>query len=178
MSSNDKQDKSDTPRMDATLGKGSDWVFAEGCRLERELAESRQMHAELQREIEKMAANTFRSHAAPVAADPQPLPGTACKAIYDEAIAVAQREKPLGSSADWISTALVHVYAAGQRSITRSATAPRSDVYALVDAVATMFSKHPGEMTNWPEWDAVSLAFHKLPEAHVEIVAAESRSKE
>jgi hypothetical protein len=126
MSSNDKQDKSDTPRMDATLGKGSDWVFAEGCRLERELAESRQMHAELQREIEKMAANTFRSHAAPVAADPQPLPGTACKAIYDEAIAVAQREKPLGSSADWISTALVHVYAAGQRSITRSATAQRA----------------------------------------------------
>jgi hypothetical protein len=59
-----------------------------------------------------------------------------------------------------------------------SATAPRSDVYALVDAVATMFSKHPGEMTNWPEWDAVSLAFHKLPEAHVEIVAAESRTKE
>jgi regulator of replication initiation timing len=60
----------------------------------------------------------------------------------------------------------------------QSATAPRSDVYALVDAVATMFSKHPGEMTNWPEWDAVSLAFHKLPEAHVEIVAAESRTKE
>jgi hypothetical protein len=59
----------------------------------------------------------------------------------------------------------------------QSATAPRSDVYALVDAVATMFSKHPGEMTNWPEWDAVSLAFHKLPEAHVEIVAAESRTK-
>jgi hypothetical protein len=127
MSSNDKQDKSDTPRMDATLGKGSDWVFAEGCRLERELAESRQMHAELQREIEKMAANTFRSHAAPVAADPQPLPGTACKAIYDEAIAVAQREKPLGSSADWISTALVHVYAAGQRSITRSASGGSSE---------------------------------------------------
>jgi hypothetical protein len=173
MSSNDKQDKSDTPRMDATLGKGSDWVFAEGCRLERELAESRQMHAELQREIEKMAANTFRSHAAPVAADPQPLPGTACKAIYDEAIAVAQREKPLGSSADWIERETNTL-----RSLTPSATAPRSDVYALVDAVATMFSKHPGEMTNWPEWDAVSLAFHKLPEAHVEIVAAESRSKE
>ena len=29
---------SDTPRMDAVLGKGADWVFAEGCRLERELA--------------------------------------------------------------------------------------------------------------------------------------------
>jgi hypothetical protein len=55
--------------------------------------------------------------------DPQPLPGMACKAIYDEAIAVAQREKPLGSSADWISTALVHVYAAGQCSITRSSNA-------------------------------------------------------
>jgi hypothetical protein len=65
----------------------------------------------------------------------------------------------------------------GCRDFTPSATAPRSDVYALVDAVATMFSKHPGEMTNWPEWDAVSLAFHKLPEAHVEIVAAESNAK-
>ena len=29
---------SDTPRMDATLGKGADWIFAEGCKLERELA--------------------------------------------------------------------------------------------------------------------------------------------
>jgi hypothetical protein len=28
----------ETPRMDATLGKGADWVFAEGCKLERELA--------------------------------------------------------------------------------------------------------------------------------------------
>ena len=26
-----------TPRMDATLSKGADWVFAEGCKLEREL---------------------------------------------------------------------------------------------------------------------------------------------
>ena len=32
-------EKSDTPRMDATLGKGDDWVFAGGCKLERELAE-------------------------------------------------------------------------------------------------------------------------------------------
>jgi hypothetical protein len=57
-----------------------------------------------------------------VGSDAQPIPGMACKAIYDEAIAVAQREKPLGSSADWIATALVHVYAAGQRSVTRSST--------------------------------------------------------
>lgn len=42
-----KTTHSDTPRMDATLGKGNDWVFAEGCRLERELAEADRRYDEL-----------------------------------------------------------------------------------------------------------------------------------
>jgi hypothetical protein len=64
----------ETPRTDAVLEhyRLSDAIWKSGevipvlrdhaRQLERELAESRQMHAELQREIEKMAANTFRSH--------------------------------------------------------------------------------------------------------------------
>jgi hypothetical protein len=46
----EKPQLSDTPRMDAALGKGHDWAFAKGCQLERELAEAKDDCRRLHRE--------------------------------------------------------------------------------------------------------------------------------
>lgn len=53
-----------------------------------------------------------------------PLDGAACEAIYDEAYRVAIGEDPGLDHDTYHQTALVHVYAAGQRSVTRSASGP------------------------------------------------------
>ena len=58
-SSKEKQQLSDTPRMDATLGKGSDWVFAQGCKLERELAMTDKLLTERERVLRAIPGCPF-----------------------------------------------------------------------------------------------------------------------
>lgn len=59
----------------------------------------------------------------------------------------------------------------------RSTSGLRADVRALVDAVVEMHAKHTGEMMNWPEWDAMSLALHSLPESHVSSVQSATQER-
>lgn len=62
----------------------------------------------------------------------EPLNGDGCLRIYNEAFSVAVAEKPDAKHQEYVKTALVHVYAAGQRSVApNSATSP-SNVLARI----------------------------------------------